>query len=528
MSLIRRMSTGLVIGTLLALVLVSGVPLVASTAPSSVKYVATGGACSGATPCFAAIQAAVDASDAGDEIRVAAGTYTGAHTVSFDQPGRLFHFTQVVFIDKSLSLLGGYTPTNWTIQDRVANATIVDTNQEGRGVTIYSVGYEPVRIDGFTITGGDFNGLGNVGSGRHLCARTGSDCGGGLYAFNVQLILQRCTISGDSAGTTKNYSDGGGLHLWSLTEGSRLEDLVVSGNSADSSGGQGGGILVKSGAGLTIVRSTVSGNTADGGGAGMEMASVQFGPLIIEDSVFSDNVAPGGYNDNEDGGALRARVSRTGPALILNRVTMDGNQAGRRGAAIFLRKDGSGNTSEVTLTNLMLTNNSTTSDDEIGSVITITEGFGLDLHLAHVTAADNAAPAFLRALAVEEGEQLSVNISNTIVYSATHAFVAAQDVGGVTLRHTNTLAFNVSELHHVEEGAPSIEALDTLYGNPALDSSHRLQSGSAAIDTGIDAGVTTDIDGDFRPQGSGYDIGADEFAVGVAPGQRTYLPIVTL
>jgi hypothetical protein len=34
--------------------------------------------------------------------------------------------------------------------------------------------------------------------------------------------------------------------------------------------------------------------------------------------------------------------------------------------------------------------------------------------------------------------------------------------------------------------------------------------GSAAIDQGVDAGVATDIDGDARPCGQGYDLGADE------------------
>jgi uncharacterized repeat protein (TIGR01451 family) len=36
-------------------------------------------------------------------------------------------------------------------------------------------------------------------------------------------------------------------------------------------------------------------------------------------------------------------------------------------------------------------------------------------------------------------------------------------------------------------------------------------AGSAAIDKGVDAGVTVDIDGETRPFGLGYDLGADEF-----------------
>jgi len=45
---------------------------------------------------------------------------------------------------------------------------------------------------------------------------------------------------------------------------------------------------------------------------------------------------------------------------------------------------------------------------------------------------------------------------------------------------------------------------------------------SAARNAGVNAGVNTDIDGEFRPKESGYDIGADEF------GQQwdIYLPLV--
>ena len=49
-----------------------------------------------------------------------------------------------------------------------------------------------------------------------------------------------------------------------------------------------------------------------------------------------------------------------------------------------------------------------------------------------------------------------------------------------------------------------------------------LTSGSAAIDTGIDSRVTTDIDGDARALGGGQDIGADGF---FADQLRVFLPL---
>ena len=104
----------------------------------------------------------------------------------------------------------------------------------------------------------------------------------------------------------------------------------------------------------------------------------------------------------------------------------------------------------------------------------------------------------------------------------TNAYAAAETTNGkVVLQHDNTLTQDVPNLHQTVSGSPTFIANNPLTGDPKLSDSYHLQSGSAAIDAGVDAGVTTDIDGDARPQGSAPDIGADEFTE-----YNIYLPCI--
>ena len=370
-----------------------------------------------------------------------------------------------------------------------------------------------MTVDGFTITGGDYTGLGNPPGDWHLCRRTGADCGGGLFARWVTLVVRNCTVTDNIASRTRVYSDGGGVYLWDLSAGSRIENVTVSGNRATSSGGEGGGIYIVDGYGVTIVHSTLEGNSAAAGGGGMTISDTDYSAVVIEDTAFISNTTPGGVNVDEDGGGLRATLALEGEALRMDRVRMQGNQAGSQGAAIYLRKVGTDLT-RARLTNLLLVGNRTGSTAATDSVLAVGWGYDMALTLAHVTAADNLAPTFLRAAGPYAGYAVTVTLTNTVIVSATNAFSADQWAGDVTIHHTNTLTHNVATLHYTEGGTPTFQAINPLTGDPKLDGMYHLQVGSAAIDAGVDAGVTTDIDGDTRPQGKGYDIGADEYTGG--------------
>ena len=103
-----------------------------------------------------------------------------------------------------------------------------------------------------------------------------------------------------------------------------------------------------------------------------------------------------------------------------------------------------------------------------------------------------------------------------------HRYALYADSGaGITL--TRSLFFGNSAGDIYGKGVSNISPLTGQ--DPRLDSTQRLNAGSAAIDAGVNAGVVVDIDGDPRPMGGGFDIGADEFYQ-YTEWHMLYLPLV--
>jgi hypothetical protein len=107
---------------------------------SPTHYVAITGTdsddCSAPGSACRTVQYAVDQAGEGDEIRVAAGTYTDLSA----RPGVTWPVympvTQVVYISKTVTVHGGYTTTDWTTSDPGANPTTLDAQRQGRAVYI--------------------------------------------------------------------------------------------------------------------------------------------------------------------------------------------------------------------------------------------------------------------------------------------------------------------------------------------------------------------------------------------------------
>jgi hypothetical protein len=115
-------------------------------------------------------------------------------------------------------------------------------------------------------------------------------------------------------------------------------------------------------------------------------------------------------------------------------------------------------------------------------------------------------------------------VRNNIFYNAGSNYWASD--GGLVQGSYNILYTTEGQISP-DDFPDDLVNIDPLLVDPTADDYH-IQSGSPAIDSGLNVGVTTDLEGTPRPQGSGYDIGAYEFTPalelwGISSDQTIYL-----
>jgi hypothetical protein len=108
-----------------------------------------------------------------------------------------------------------------------------------------------------------------------------------------------------------------------------------------------------------------------------------------------------------------------------------------------------------------------------------------------------------------------VNITNTIVASYT---VGIENGGGTVAADYNFL-YNAPTT--IDVGSHSITGIDPLFVDAAAGDYHLQPGLSYAADTGVDVGVTTDLEGTARPQGYGFSMGAYEASGPILPCNAT-------
>jgi len=427
---------------------------------------------------YPTVQTAVDAAQPGDLVKVA-GTCSAVNSYG--------DLAQVVYLDKSLTIRGGYTTTNWTTPDLAAHPTTLDAHGEGR--VLYITGDISPTIQGLRITGGDAQGLGG-----HI---GGDDSGGGIYINAARPVITGNVVFSNTAAL------GGGLYL-NASAATITGNAVTSNTTQDS----GGGLYLYWSNGATLHKNTIAANLADfGGGAFLHHSGATLGENTISNNLARKD--SGGVSVGSSSATLRANVisgnqaNHTAGGLsfyscdgaLLEGNVIAANTAGHNAGGMWL------DASDV-----MLVNNAVVKN-EAGAAGSGVYVQAASAQMAHTTIAQNSGG---------DGSGLHVVGShpNYSTVALTNTIIAGHRVG-VTVTAGNEAWLNATLWHGNAitdtGGAGSVNRLNDHHGDPAFAADgYHLTPGSAAIDQGVNAGVTTDIDGQTRPNG-GYDLGADEF-----------------
>ncbi len=520
---------------------------------SVVRYVSPTGSDTGdcsisSAPC-ATLQYAIDQALPGDEIRVAGGVYSAVQV----RGGTV----QVAYVDKNLSITGGYTPTNWAVSDPVLNPTTIDPLAAGRGVVVSQT---IASLKNLEVMNGNATGQGGF--------PFGGDVGGGIYAFGATLDVLTTTISGNAA-TTATLTAAYGGAIGAIDSTVTLVGNTLTGNRAQASAdpladGFGGAVYLADLLGATSVV-TLTGNFIDnnfaslygsgyGGGVYLEgMSSAK-----LDSNFINANQAGGGVTGVSFGGGLVLQsvhpVTMRFNNIVGNQVGGQGNGGGiyandvtissitdtvaanNAGSDLFSQGGGINATfADISMTNAVIADNF--SGGSGGGIYVDTTAVTLTNSVLRTNIISGTNPGAAMMLLGSTGTLNQVTVSSNSGGNGTGIAVVDNGIGfesaafiSNTIITTHTTGITVSAISTAilngvlwfgngvdTGGAGALTVSGAVTGDPRFDPAdgyHLLDAASAAVDAGVNSGVATDIDGDLRPDGTGFDLGADELFSG--------------
>ncbi|MBN9349895.1 MAG: T9SS type A sorting domain-containing protein [Chitinophagaceae bacterium] len=249
----------------LVLLLIFFYTVTGSTNAQTIRYVKAGATGSGTswTDDSGDLQAAINASVAGDQVWVARGTYKPKYRADNMSSANANDRNNAFVLKKDVKIYGGFAGTETTLAQRdlsvLANRALLsgdigatgDNSDNAYHVVISAGDAGTSELNGFTVSGGNADGIGGISINSQVLSNS---LGGGIYNSQSSPILNNLIIKGNSTST-------GGGGIFNLSSSAVLNNIVISGNTASF----GGGIEnFQSTTFLTNV--TISGNTASSGG----------------------------------------------------------------------------------------------------------------------------------------------------------------------------------------------------------------------------------------------------------------------
>jgi parallel beta-helix repeat protein len=382
-----------IISILLMLSMFNGVAIAAPILPTAEIHVCPSGC------AYSTIQAAVDAANNRDVIKVAAGIYTDTHAHS-SPPGYAgpSNINQIVYIDKTVELRGGYSTSDWVTSDSEANPTLLDAQNHGRVIFI-SGNIQPI-VTGFNILHGDATGLGGASDYSEYSA------GGGVYVVTATATIRDNQIYNNTAQV------GVGLYLY----GAKVQligNIIFGNNSADDSipfAPNGGAVYIESGNNV-LSGNTIQNNSSIYGSGGV--ASFISNSTLTGNTIISNT----GY----DGGGI---YLRSGTDKLINN-SIEHNMA-YLGGGIYL-DEGNG----VLIKNNTIVDNHATSGGSGGGI----DIWGGTAELNGNTIISNSASTNGGGIFIGEGGQF-ILAGNQIVGNSAYAG------GGVNLLNTEAMVMS--------------------------------------------------------------------------------------
>lgn len=286
-----------------------------------------------------------------------------------------------------------------------------------------------------------------------------------------------------------------------------------------STGGDRTGIFAEWQDGLQVLNNTVSGGWEGG--------------LAIESSSTTYTVRGNTISDVGGGGIANDGIAAPGSPGVNSHALIEGNIVHDVGFGIGAAAIGSDGLHDSVFRNNLVYN---------------AHGTGLSFAMVHASdgSKDNlivnntvvmAADATGAAFRVATGPNTGLTVLNNIFLTrdtdrkGDGGFSYAVDTTtGSTFDYnlvTNPVSRHVSFKKWQKQGfdrhgvAVPAGSLSAVFANPAANDYH-LAPGSPAIDAGTAAGApATDLDGNPRPQGAGFDVGAYEFTAAILPATET-------